>query len=255
MRRQTVWLICLLVCVFLFPTVAVAEAVPSDKTTGVIFEAPQITDLTVLESRARAGISDFDDSKIESVDEITQLTGDKQRLVPIETLRTTQKIRQEVLADGSLSTDYVTTEITTLGRDMDKPSAPYYYSDVMKCYLRIYWNQIEDGGLAYGKVLKTSVLYQRLDSQYGIRDVKVRAMQAGFPLGGGLPWVGTTDPEEYDGVVSMNKEYFCKAGSNWPHVYYSAMLPEYYLGAWQGCKVFRGTTTWSWSKNYTIRSY
>jgi len=249
------WLVSLLVMVFvilLVPFSAFADQ-GENKKDKVVFTAQEITDMIKLKERALAGISDIDESRIMATVDIQQLSGDPVKITP-KTIRTTQKLSEVKHADGSTTIQYATTQITTLTQYLDDPSHAYPFSDLVECYLTIYWYDKIVNDCHFGKVHKTSVKYRRLDSQAGVKDVSVFAGQAGWKENGGTLFAATSPPAEYANV-NMNQEYYCYAPSSWPYVYYSAGISDYYLMASQASTVYRGNTTWSWKEKYKVTSY
>ncbi len=246
--KRSVWVLLLLV-VFVLASVTSAHAQSSYQ---IVYEVPEITDLGVLKHRALKGITDIDDLRIESVIGVQQLTGDPREFAT-NTIRTTQKVREIRNSDDSITSEYVTTEITTLAVNLSQQSHQYLFSDLMSCYLKIYWSDETYDNKHYGKVTKSSVRFVRLDSQAGVRNLELKAGQAGQVLGG--YWGMYTSEATTEATVSMNQEYFANGGSSWPYVWYSAGLANHYLQAWQKCTVFRGTTTWSWNQTFSITSY
>lgn len=122
----------LVLTVFCVPTYAATE-------TGVVtYSAPVITDVAVLEERAKAGINEYDGEElvVEGGAKYVLQTADAPVVQQVTLPTTTQLLRTTEYADGKVTKDYATAVQATT-----KSASGHSESNTLNVWAIVYWSQ------------------------------------------------------------------------------------------------------------------
>ncbi|WP_342538211.1 hypothetical protein MKY15_18610 [Sporosarcina sp. FSL K6-1540] len=188
------------VFVFLLALIAlVPNSVFASSNTGnfeeiVIFEQEEITDIDKIVERAIKGetdVNDFDFEVVPSVTEITTKDGLKNAIEPslsksdskdineedFEVFKTTQKLKETQLSDGSIVTDYVTNAVVVYDERSSGTKTDGSYTVSGEVSIR--WQQMNDGKIKW-KVFSTKGSWTVLDTAFSLSNRKVHYGQVGL---------------------------------------------------------------------------